>query len=141
MTIKFKRLSKQAIIPQYAHSGDAGLDLFSCENYILKPGERHTFHLGFALEIPQNYVGLIWDKGSLPFRAGVHTLAGVADSGYRGEYVIILINLGNKPYAIERGDKIAQLLIQPIINVKVKEVKTLSKTARGEGRMGSTGRK
>lgn len=141
MIIKFKRLSKDAIMPSYAHPGDAGLDLYSIENYTLKPGERYAFNMGFALEIPKGYVALVWDKGSLPFKAGVHTLAGVGDSGYRGEYLIILINLGKKSYQIEKGDKIAQLLIQPIVNAKIREVKALSKTSRGEGKLGSTGRK
>lgn len=141
MIIKFKRLSKDAIIPSYAHPGDAGLDLYSCENYTLKPSERHVFYMGFALEFPKNYVALVWDKGSMALKNGVHAIAGVCDSSYRGEFILILINLGQKSYKIEKGDKIAQLLIQPIVNAKIKEVKTLSETSRGEGRLGSTGRK
>lgn len=141
MTIKFKRLKKEAIIPKYAHPGDAGLDLFSCEKITLKPGQQHTFWLGFALQLPKGYVALVWDKGSLPFRAGLHTLGGVCDASYRGEVITIVINLGQKSYTFERGDKIAQLLIQKVENVRIKEVKELSETSRGEGRLGSTGRK
>lgn len=141
MLIKFKRLNEDAIIPKYAHNDDAAMDLFSTENYTLHPGERYVFHLGFALEFSPNHVALIWDKGSLPFKAGIHALAGVADANYRGEYIVILINLGKLPYTIEKGDKIAQLLIQSITHAKIKVVDKLSETKRGEGRFGSTGRK
>lgn len=141
MIIKFKRLKDDAIIPKYAHKDDAAMDLFSTEQYTLHPGERRGFPLGFALEFTCDHVALIWDKGSLPFKAGIHALAGVADAGYRGEYIVVLINLGKLPYTVEKGDKIAQLLIQPIIHAQIKEVEKLSETDRGEGRFGSTGRK
>jgi len=141
MVFKILKLNKDAIIPKYAHPGDAGMDLYSLEDKILKPGERYGFKMGFATEFPKDYCALVWDKGSLPFKAGVHTLAGVVDSTYRGEYIIILINLGEKAYKIEKGDKIAQLLIQPIINAKIKEVNKLTDSDRGAGRFGSTGRK
>ncbi len=141
MFIKFKKLNKSAVMPQYAHPGDAGLDLYSCEKVVLKPGERHTFWLGFAFELPRSYVGLVWDKGGLPFKAGLHTMGGVLDSSYRGEVIAIVINLGPKTYTFEKGDKVAQLLIQKVENAKIKEVKKLSETSRGEGRLGSTGRK
>lgn len=141
MFIKFKRLNKDAIMPKYAHPGDAGMDLYSCEKVTLKPGQRHTFWLGFALELPKGYSGLVWDKGSLPFKAGLHTMGGVLDSSYRGEMIAIVINLGPKPYIFEKGDKVAQLLIQKVESFKIKEAKILSKTSRGEGRLGSTGKK
>lgn len=141
MTIKFLKIKKDVITPQYAHPGDAGMDLYALESKIIKPGERHAFRLGFATEFSKNYTALVWDKGSLPLKAGVHALAGVVDSGYRGEYIIILINLGEKAYTIEKGDKIAQLLIQPIITAKIKIVTNLTDSSRGSGAFGSTGRK
>lgn len=141
MQIKFKRLNKEAIIPNYAHPGDAGLDLYSLENKILKPRERREFNLGFALEFSKGYTALVWDKGSLPFKHGLHVIGGVFDAGYRGEYIIMLINLSNRPCKIEKGDKIAQLLIQKVEIAKIKEVGNLSETPRGGGRLGSTGRK
>lgn len=141
MTIKFLKLNKNAKIPVYAHPNDAGLDLFSTENYTLLPGERHGFHLGFALEFNEDYTALVWDKGSLPFKVGLHIIGGVFDAGYRGEYVIIIINLGDQPYKIEKGDKIAQLLIQPVISAKIEIAKKLSDSSRGAGRFGSTGKK
>ncbi|OGD56345.1 deoxyuridine 5'-triphosphate nucleotidohydrolase [Candidatus Berkelbacteria bacterium RBG_13_40_8] len=141
MLIKFKRLHKNAILPKYAHPGDAGMDLFSLETYILEPGKCHPFALGFSLEFPEGYTALVWDKGSLPFKHGLHVIGGVFDTGYRGEYIIMLINLNDKPYKIEKGDKIAQLLIQPVVKAQLEEVKELSKTSRGGGRLGSTGKK
>lgn len=140
MFIKFKKLNKNAMMPKYAHPGDAGMDLFSLENYSLQPGERHPFSLGFSLEFPEGYTALIWDKGSLPFKYGLHTIGGVFDAGYRGEYIIMLINLSDKPYKVERGDKIAQLLIQPVLKAEFIEVKKLTDTSRGGGRLGSTGK-
>lgn len=141
MEIKIQKLSRSTILPKYAHQGDAGLDLFSQENYILNPLERHEFGLGFALELPAGAVSLIWDKSGLAAKNGLHLLGGVIDSGYRGEYKVIMINLGSKPYKIEKGDKIGQLLIQPVMHVNIRQVKKLSNSGRGQGGFGSTGTK
>jgi len=139
-TLKIKKINPNAKIPTYAHLGDVGMDLYSLENYDLVPGERHIFDLGFALEFPLGYGAFVKDKSSLPKNGGIHTLAGVYDAGYRGEYNVHIINLGKKKYHIEKGDKLAQLVFIPIIIPKIKEVKELGKTARGEGRFGSTGK-
>lgn len=141
MFIKFKKLRKEAITPKYAHPGDAGLDVFSTEKVTLKPGQQHTFWLGFAFELPKGYVGLVWDKGGIAHKYGIHTIGGVLDSGYRGEVVIIAINLSKKAYTFNKGDKVAQYLIQKVESAKIKEVKKLSETSRGDGRFGSTGKK
>lgn len=141
MDIKLKPLVKDLKIPTYAHPGDAGLDLFSRENYVLKPGERHQFNLGFSLEIPASHVGLIWDKGGMANLYGLHSIAGVIDSSYRGEYMVVLINLSDKSYQIEKGDKIAQLLIQSVERASIEIVEKLSGTSRGAGMLGSTGKK
>lgn len=141
MIVKIKRLNHDVVLPKYAYPGDAGLDLYSRENYTLKPDERHEFALGFALEFPKGFAGLIWDKGSISFLHGIHTIGGVFDAGYRGEYKIMLINLSRKTHKIKKGDKIAQLLIQPVENVKLIEVSAISKSRRGQGRLGSTGKK
>jgi len=136
--IKIKKLSKDAIIPSYAYKGDAGLDLFSCEDAIIFPGERKLISTGISAEIPEGYVGLVWDKSGIALK-GIKTMAGVADSGYRGEYKILLLNVGKENYRIKKGDKIAQLLIQPVLTSEIQEVEELSKTERGEGGFGSTG--
>jgi dUTP pyrophosphatase len=139
-TLKIKKLNPEAKLPTFAHPDDVGMDLYSLEKYDLKAGERHIFDLGFALEFPIGYGAFVKDKSSLPKNGGIHTLAGVYDAGYRGEYNVHLINLGKKKYHIEAGDKIAQLVIVPVAIPKIKEVKELGKTARGEGRFGSTGK-
>jgi len=105
MKIKIKKLNPHCIIPAYAHPGDVGLDLYSMEDYELKPGERKIFYNGFALEFPHGYAAIVKDKGSLPLNGGVHTMAGVFDAGYRGEYNMLLINLGDKPYQVKKAIK------------------------------------
>ncbi len=140
MKIKIKKLDPEAKLPSYAHPGDAGLDLFSLEDYELKPGERRIFPVGFALEFPTGYVAMVKDKSSLPKNGGLHTMGGVFDAGYRAEYNVNLINLGQEPYQIKRGDKIAQLVIFPVAIAELQEVETLSDSSRGAGNFGSTGR-
>ncbi len=141
MKIKIKRLHKDAKLPTYAHPGDVGMDLYSLEDYELKPGERKIFPVGFALEFDNNFAAIIKDKSSLPKNAGLHTMGGVFDSGYRGEYNVNLINLGDEPYKIEKGDKIAQLVIYPVAIAELEEVKELNDSSRGTGCFGSTGKK
>lgn len=138
MKIKIKKLHPNAIIPKYAHIGDAGMDLFSIEDLILKPKHRVLVKTGLSIELPKGYVALIWDKSGIA-KDGITTLAGVGDAGYRGEYKIVLINLSSKDYKIKKGQKIAQVLIQKIENPEIEEVNELSKTERGAGGFGSTG--
>ena len=140
MDIKIKKLHPQAIIPSHAHSGDAGLDLFTVESLELEPGERKTIPLGLAIEIPDGYVGLIWDKSGLSHKYGIKSFGGVIDSGYRGEVHVGLMNLSDKFFSFEQGHKIAQILIQKIEQVNFIEAKDLSDSARGNKGFGSTGR-
>lgn len=140
MKIKIKRLNPDAVIPTYAHPGDVGLDLHSLEDHEIQPGERKIFDLGFSLEFEERYVALVKDKGGLPKNAGLHTMGGVFDSGYRGEYNVILINLGKQSYKISKGDKIAQLVVMPIAQAELEEADELSDSSRGNGRFGSTGK-
>ena len=140
MKIKIKKLNPEALIPKYAHPGDVGMDMFSLEDYDLKPGERKIFFCGFALEFESGFAAIVKDKGSLPKNAGLHTMGGVFDAGYRGEYNVNLINLGQEIYHISKGDKIAQLVIYPVIIADLEEVEELTDSSRGEGRFGSTGK-
>ena len=140
MKLKIKKLHKDAVIPKYAHPGDVGMDMFSLEDYDLKPMERRVFSCGFALEFEIGYAAIVKDKGSLPKNAGIHTLGGVFDAGYRGEYNAFLINLGQETYHISKGDKIAQLIIYPVVIAELEEVADLSESSRGTGRFGSTGK-
>ncbi len=139
MKLKIKRLRPEAILPQYAHPGDVGLDLFSTDTSTLQPGERRLFNLGFALEFEIGYAAIMKDKGGPPHKFGLHTIGGVFAAGYRGEYNVNIINLGSEPVTIEKGQKIAQLVIFPVVIAQLEEVSELSDTSRGEGRFGSTG--
>jgi len=139
MKAKIKKLKAEATIPTYAHPGDAGLDLYSLEDYELKAGEHKKFDLGFALEFPAGYVALTRDRGSLGSR-GIHNVGGVFDAGYRGEYNCGLINLSDESYKIKKGDRIAQLIIFPIVYAELEETDQLSDSSRNDGRFGSTGR-
>lgn len=138
--IKIKKLKPEATIPSYAHPGDAGMDLHSCEDYILKPGERKLFGTGLSFQLPEGYVSLFWDKSGLAFKNGVTVLAGVIEHSYRGEYGVVLLNTSQENFEVKKGQKIAQVLIQPICTAQVEQVEELSETKRGEGGFGSTGK-
>ena len=139
MKLKVKRIHEDAKLPIYQHKGDAGLDIFSSIDCVLEKGEVKPVSSGIKVAIPEGYVGLIWDKSGISLK-GVHRLAGVVDSGYRGEVKVVMVNLGDEPFVIEKGMKIAQLLIQPINEVEVVEAEELEETSRGEEGFGSTGK-
>lgn len=134
------RLRPDAVLPRYGRPGDAGLDLFTCEEHELGPGERHAFATGIALAVPKGYVGLVWDRSGLAVREGLTTMAGVIDATYRGEVVVPLLNAGSRSYVVRPGDRIAQLLIQAIPPIAVVDVESLDETARGSAGFGSSGR-
>jgi len=139
MELKVKRIAQGAKLPFYHHQGDAGLDIFSAVDCVLEAGVAMAVPTGVKVAIPEGYAGLIWDKSGISLK-GVHKLAGVIDSGYRGEVKVVLVNLSKKPFRIEKGMKIAQLLIQPIVEVQVIETDELDETSRGEEGFGSTGK-
>lgn len=138
MEIKIKKLTLTAKTPSYAHPGDAGMDLFSCVDMSVAPGETKPVPTGIQMAIPEGYVGLIWDKSGISLM-GVHRLAGVVDAGYRGEVRVVMVNLGAEPFEIKAGMKIAQMLIQPVEAPVVVESDSLDGTRRGDGGFGSTG--
>lgn len=139
MKIAVKKLDKDAKVPAYAHPGDAGMDLFALENIVIQPGTRASVKTGIAMAIPEGYAGLIWDKSGIASKNGIKTMAGVIDSGYRGEIKIVLANLSREVYGIKKGDKIAQMLIQKVKRAEIIEAEELDETMRGEGGFGSTG--
>jgi len=139
MEIKVKKLHNEAKLPTYAHSGDVGMDMYALEDTVIPSGGHHIFFVGFAMEFPEGYAAIVKDKGSVS-KAGVHTMGGVYDAGYRGEYNVHLVNLSDTPYTVETGDKIAQIIIYPVEIADIQEVNNLSESARGEGRFGSTGK-
>lgn len=140
MEIRYKRLSGAISAPSIAYEGDAAFDLCAREAVTLAPGEWQKIPSGLTLEIPQGYVGLIWDKSGLSSKFALKTLGGVIDSGYRGEVMVGMINLGKEPYTFAIGDKVAQMLIQKIERPVFTEVSKLSQTHRGEAGFGSSGK-
>ena len=127
-------------VPSYQHEGDAGLDLRSVRECLIKKGTRETIPTGIKIAIPSGYFGLIKDRSGLASKKGIHTFAGVVDSGYRGEVAVVVSNSGDADFPVEVGMRIAQLLIIPVASVEVSEA-TLDATSRGEGGWGSTGHK
>lgn len=140
MKIKIKKLKEDAKLPRYAHPGDVGMDLFAMESVTIQPGAHARFWHGFALEFPEGYAGIIKDKSSIS-KAGLHTMGGVFDAGFRGEYNTHLVNLSEEPYTVEVGDKVGQLVIMPVVIAELEETDTLSESSRGTGSFGSTGKK
>ncbi len=140
LTLKIKKLHPQAKTPSYAHYGDAGFDLFVPEAVTLEPGDRKTIPLGVAMEIPDGYVGLMFDKSSLSHKYGLKTFGNVIDSGYRGEIHAGLINQSGQTQTLEAGQKIIQMLIIPVETVQIVEADTLNESSRGTGAFGSTGK-
>jgi len=139
MKIQVKKLTPDAKLPAFGREGDAGMDLYSSQDIVLKPGQRISCKTGIAIKIPEGYVGLIWDKGGPSHKFGIKTLGGVYDSNYTGEYLIGLVNLSQEDFNIKKDQKIAQLLVQKIESPQIEEVDDIPKTNRGEQRFGSSG--
>jgi dUTP pyrophosphatase len=138
-----KRLDPELPLPRFAHLGDAGVDLHSADTITLAAGARGVVGTGLAVAIPDGYVGLVTPRSGTAVRAGLSMVntPGIVDSGYRGEVRIVLINLDpSEPIAIERGDRVGQLVIVPVATVDVVETDELPESARGEGGFGSSGR-
>lgn len=140
MKIKIKKMHPDAQIPKFAHHDDAGMDLCVVDTVEIAPGERKSVPLGIALEIPEGYVGLMWDKSGVSHKYGIKTFGGVIDAGYRGEIHAGLMNLSDKFFRFEKGHKVAQLIIQKVEQVDLVEVDELSPSVRGQAGFGSTGK-
>ncbi|MCM8729947.1 dUTP diphosphatase [Hephaestia sp. GCM10023244] len=128
--------------PAYATDGAAGMDVVAAEELVLAPGARHAVATGFAMAIPVGYEVQVRPRSGLALKHGITCLntPGTIDSDYRGEVKIILANLGDAPFPIRRGDRVAQLVPAPVQRATLDEVDTLDDTARGTGGFGSTGR-
>lgn len=127
-------------LPEYGSAGAAGADLRASEALVIAPGARAAVPTALRLEIPRGHVGLVWPRSGLAVRHGIDTLAGVIDSDYRGELRVVLANHGDEPFAIARGDRIAQLLLQRVERARFVARPAIEETARGAGGFGSTGR-
>lgn len=140
MKIRFKKLNKDSKLPSYAHSTDAGMDLYTLEKTIIHPREKVIIPTGLAIDLPTGYVALFWDKSSVAMQKGLKSLGGVIDSGYTGEMKVILINLSDEVVVLEKGSKFIQLLIQKVEHCEIEFVDEISCGIRGSGGFGSTGK-
>jgi dUTP pyrophosphatase len=139
MILKVKKLKEDAKLPTHGHPGDAGMDFYAIDAVVFAPGKQERVHTGVACEIPEGHVGLIWDKSSISFNMGLKVMGGVIDSSFRGELVMSLYNTTTTEQVLEKGHKIAQMIIQKFEDCDIVEVAELSDTVRGHGREGSTG--
>ena len=138
-SFQVKKLSPDATLPTKANASDAGIDIYTNESYTLQPGERPMVSTGIACAILDGFVALLWDRSGLGSK-GIHRFAGVIDSGYRGEWKVILYNSTSEPFEIKSGDKIIQCIIQKFEPAEITEVAELTDTDRGEAGFGSSGR-
>ena len=129
-------------LPAYQTEGAAGLDLRADEACTLLPGERRLVPTGIAVEIPPGHEGQVRPRSGLALRHGVGMVnaPGTIDADYRGEVGVILVNHGQQPFVVARGDRIAQLVIAPVVRVEIREVEALGDSDRGAGGFGSTGK-
>ncbi|MBW3661733.1 MAG: dUTP diphosphatase [Actinobacteria bacterium] len=139
--VKVTRLAADVPLPTYAHPGDAGLDLSASEPLVLGPGERGACPTGIAVAIPPGWVGLVHPRSGRAIREGLTLInaPGTIDAGYRGEVKVLLVNLGAEEVRIERGDRVAQLLLQRVAQARLVEVDELPRSERGAGGFGSSG--
>ncbi len=134
-----RKLDPHALLPQRAHSTDAGADLFALQRTVLPPHAITQVHTGIAIELPQDTAGIIWGKSSVESK-GIKAMAGLIDASYRGELIVCLYNLNEKEFIFEAGQKVAQLVVLPVLFPSFTQVQELSDTARGDGGFGSTGK-
>jgi dUTP pyrophosphatase len=139
MQLLIKKLEQDAKLPVRAHKEDAGADIFSYGEQTVMAGETKKLRTGISFAIPEGYAFLIWDKSSIG-SAGIKTLGGVFDAGYRGEVLIIVHNLTKTSVTFAHGQKIAQVLIQKVELPEIVEVDSLDDTLRGANGFGSTGK-
>ena len=143
VSVQVKRLphGEGLELPSYATAGAAGMDVLAAEDVVLAPGGRHAVATGLALAIPDGFEIQVRPRSGLALKHGISlpNTPGTIDSDYRGELKIIMINLGEAPFPIKRGDRVAQLVLAPVVRASWAEVAELAETARGEGGFGSTG--
>jgi dUTP pyrophosphatase len=142
MHIPLLKLDVDLPTPSHSHPGDGGTDLFSRIDTVLEPRERQMVPTGIAVAVPDGYAGLVVPRSGLAVSHGIGVVnaPGLLDAGYRGEVNVILVNHGREPFTINRGDRIAQLVVVPVVVQEFVEVDELPASSRGDGGFGSTGR-
>jgi len=149
--VLFKKWYSDAQLPQQAHAGDAGMDLYSYEDAVIQPRSidgplpvegRHLIDCGFAMALPQGWEAQIRPRSGTAAKKGITVVntPGTIDAGYRGQVKVCLLNLGATPFVVKKGDRIAQMVISEVPHVDVEEVDQLPMSSRGEGGFGSTGK-
>lgn len=142
INVKILKVDKELPTPKYAHYGDAGMDVYSAEDYVLKPGTRKIISSGLKFEIPEGYELQVRPRSGLAAKHGITVLnsPGTVDFGYRGILGVILMNHGTEDFEIKRGERIAQIVFNKFETAQLEEVDLLTETVRGEGGFGSTGK-
>ena len=136
--VKFKKLIDYAIPFKYTREGDACMDMYSVEDTTIEPNSTEVVSTGIALEIPIGFEGIVRGRSGLASK-GIHVHIGTIESSYRGDIGIIITNTTNKPFSINRGDRIAQFTVKPVNNILMEESEVLSETERGANGFGSSG--
>jgi len=141
MTLRFKRIHPDAVLPAYAHPSDAGMDVRSVADLVIPAGGRALVPTGLVAIIPPMYEIQVRPRSGLALKHGVTVLntPGTIDSGYRGEIGVILANFGDREFSVSKGDKVAQLVFAPVVQPEIEETDTIDDTDRGAGGFGSTG--
>ena len=141
MTLRFRKVHPDAVLPAYAHPSDAGMDVRSVEDLTIAPGKRALVHTGLVMLLPPMYEAQVRPRSGLALKSGVTVLntPGTIDSGYRGEVGVILANFGDADFHVRKGDKIAQIVIAPVTQPEIVETTEVDETDRGSGGFGSTG--
>lgn len=134
-----KLLDPQSRVPTKAHDADAGFDLYSNIKTVIPPKQRKTVSTGIVLQMPEHMAGLIWPRSGLSVKQGIDVLAGVVDSGYRGEIMVCLYNTSDENVHIRTGDRIAQIIFQEVPRVTMEVHETLGSSQRGDNGFGSSG--
>ncbi|MDO8428437.1 MAG: dUTP diphosphatase [Candidatus Diapherotrites archaeon] len=142
LKVFIRKVNEQAILPQYAHESDAGMDLYACEETVILPGQWKMVSTGISIEMPHGLEAQVRPRSGLAAKHGLSVLntPGTIDPDYRGEIKVILINFGSQEYKVEFGHKIAQMVFNKIEKPKIETVDQLSETQRGEKGFGSTGK-
>ena len=142
MTLRFKRIHPDAVLPAYAHPSDAGMDIRSVEDLVIPVGKHALVHTGLVMLLPPMYEAQVRPRSGLAPKNGVTVLntPGTIDSGYRGEVGVILANFGDVDFQVRKGDKIAQIVIAPVTQPEIAETEIVDETDRGDGGFGSTGK-
>lgn len=141
MTLRFRKIHPDAVLPAYAHPDDAGMDIRSVESLTVPPRSRALVKTGLVMMLPEGYEAQVRPRSGLALKHGVTVLntPGTIDAGYRGEVGVILFNSSDVPFPVAVGDRIAQVVVAPVTHAKIEETTETDETGRGEGGFGSTG--